>query len=265
MKHPHVRTSRRAWVRLAVLGLAVVAAGCAGSQPVQLPPGARIGILNLVGTQATHFEMGALRFDSYTNLYPVAWDLPGYLTRQVEDGLRQRGSFTFVPLAAGMDAGWKQSMAAILQSSVDTWLAGDLKGFLQQAAADNRLDLIVTVSSYRTGTQPPDSCFEVYKTDLPTQGYGLFTRTSVVPQNQWVPVGGNKAHAYANILTAVFQTRPLGLAASAFAPCSDQDLAGFPWPADLHFLGTAQLDALRPAVESLAARSVRDALGKAGL
>jgi hypothetical protein len=267
MKNAHDRMGSRVWVRRVALGLALLAAGCAGSQPVQvqLPPGARIGVLNLVEAQMTHLEMGALRFNSFTNVYPVAWDLPGYLTRRIETGLKQRGDVTFVSLAADMDPGRKQSMAATLQSSVNTWLSGDLKDFLQQAAADNRLDLVVTVSSYRTGTQPPDSCFAVYKTDLPTQGYGVFTRMSVVPGNQWVPVGGNKAHAYANILTAIFQTRPVGLAAYAFAPCSDQEMAGFPWPADIHFLGAAQFDALRPAVESIAAESVRTALSKAGL
>jgi hypothetical protein len=267
MKKSYDRTGRRVWVRRVALGLALIAAGCAGSQPiqVQLPPGARVGVLNLVERQMTHTEMGALRFDSFTTVYPVAWELPGFLTRQIEDRLRRRGSVTFVPLGAGMDPGWKQSMAASIQSSVTTWLSGDVKDYLQQAASDHRLDLVVAVGSYRTGTQPPDSCFKIYKTDLPTQGYGVFTRMSVVPGNQWVPVGGNKAHAYANILTAVFQTRPVGLAADAFAPCSDATLENFPWPSDIRFLGAPQFDALRPAVESLAARSVGDALGKAGL
>jgi hypothetical protein len=156
-------------------------------------------------------------------------------------------------------------MSDAIQSTVTTWMSGDLRRFLQQTAVENRLDLIVTVSSYGTGTRPPDSCFRIFKTDLPTQGYGVFTRMSVVPGTQWVPVGGNHAHAYANILTAVFQTQPVGLAASAFAPCSDATLEGFPWPADIRSLGAPQFDALRPAVESLAAQSVGDALGKAGL
>jgi hypothetical protein len=262
------RKGKRGWVRLAFLGLLVGTVGCAGSQPVQvqLAPGARIGILNLVEAQMTHIEMGALRFDSFTNVYPVEWDLPGYLTRRIESEPKQHGSYTFVPIGLNAAPGWNQSMAASIHSTVTTWLSGDLRRFIQQAAAENRLDLVVTVSSYQTGMQPPESCFQIYKSDLPTQGYGLFTRSGLVPQNQWLPVGGNKAHPYANILSAVFQTQPVALAAYGFAPCySDAGLENFPWPADIRFLGPAQFDALRPAVEGLAGESVSAALRKAGL
>ena len=267
MKQSHDRAGSWRGVRLFLAGLALIAAGCAGSQPtqVQLPPGARIGVLNLVEPRMTHIQMGALRFNSFTNTYPVDWDLAGRLTRQIEANLTPRGTFTFVPIAVDAAPGWAESMSDAIQNTVTTWMSGDLRRFLQQAAVENRLDLIVTVSSYGTGTRPPDSCFRIFKSDLPTRGYGVFTRMSAVPGNQWVPVGGNHAHAYANILTAVFQTQPVGLAASAFAPCSAATLENFPWPSDIRFLGAPQFDALRPAVESLAARSVGDALGKAGL
>jgi len=253
--------------RLLFLCLVVGAVGCAGSQPVQvtLQPGARIGVLNLVGTQMTHIEMGALRFDSFSNAYPVDWDLPGYLTRRIETELKSNGAYTIIPIGLDASPGWKQSMSASIHSTVNTWLSGDLQRFLRQTAAENRLDLVISVSTYQTGMQAPDSCFKIYKSDLATQGYGLFTRGAVVPQNQWVPVGGDKVHAFANILTAVFQTQPVGLAAHAFAPCSESPLQGFPWPADIKFLGPPQFDAVRPAVDTLASASVRSALGKAGL
>ncbi len=261
------RVPRMGFAAAVLLCIAAALLACAKQQPiqVQLPPGARIGILNLVEPRMTHIEMGALRFDSFTNTYPVDWDLPGHLDRRIETELSRQGRYTFVPLGADASTGWKESMSASIQSTVNTWLSGDLKRFLRQAAAEHRLDLVVTVSSYQTGMQPPDSCFKVYKSDLATRGYGLFTRASIVPQNQWLPVGGDKAHAYADILTAVFQTQPVGLAAYAFAPCSDRPLESFPWPPDINSLGPAQFDAVRPAVEALAEASVRDALGKAGL
>ena len=254
-------------VRMTLVCLAAAAIGCAGSKPVQvqLSPGARIGILNLVGTQMTHIEMAALRYDSFTNAYPVGWDLAGFLTRRVETELGSRASYSFVPIPADAAPGWARSMSESIHSTANTWLSGDLQRFLSRVATDNRLDLIVTVSTYQTGMQPPDSCFEVYKSDIPTQGYGLFTRSGVLPQNQWVPLGGDKARAFANVLVAVFQAQPVALAAYAYAPCSDAPLTGFPWPADIHFLSDAQLDALRPAVEALAGEAVRPALAKAGL
>jgi hypothetical protein len=43
---------------------------CAGSPPapIQLPPGARIGMLNLLEPKMTHVAVGALRFDSSTKV-----------------------------------------------------------------------------------------------------------------------------------------------------------------------------------------------------
>ena len=38
---------------------------------LQLPPGARIGILNVLEPQMTHVNVGALRFDSFTKVYII--------------------------------------------------------------------------------------------------------------------------------------------------------------------------------------------------
>ena len=59
------------------------AAGCAASQPVrlQLPPGARIGILNALEPQMTHTAVGSLRFDSFSQVYSVDWDIPNHVER----------------------------------------------------------------------------------------------------------------------------------------------------------------------------------------
>ena len=183
MRHGRRCAGRSLLVVLILSCLAACIAGCAGSRPVQvqLQPGARIGVLNLVEPWMTHIQMGALRFNSFTNTYPVDWDLAGHLTRRIEANLTPRGTFTFVPIAVDADPGWAQSMSAAIQSTVTTWMSGDLRRFLQQTAVENRLDLIVTVSSYGTGTRPPDSCFRIFKTDLPTQGYGVFTRSITLP------------------------------------------------------------------------------------
>jgi len=81
--------------RAALFLMMVSAPGCAGSQPVrpEMPSGARIGILNLLEKQMTHVDVGSLRFDSFTNIDPVEWDLPAYINRRIESGLKARGNY----------------------------------------------------------------------------------------------------------------------------------------------------------------------------
>lgn len=246
----------------------VSAMGCAGSQParMQLPPDARVGILNVLEPQMTHVDVGTLRFDSFTKPYKVDWDLPGHLNRTIQNDLKARGGYTFIPLAVDADAGWKQSTSNGIVSAVNSWLPGDLKAFLEKSSAEHRLDVIVSVSSYDSGTWQQDACFEIGKSAVVTKGYGLFTRTRPLSAfSSLLPVAQDTATPYANIIVAVFQTRPAALAAYGQAPCSKSTLADFPWKSDLQFLGPAVLQQLRPYVERLSAEAVRAGLGNAGL
>lgn len=254
--------------RVLLVLMIVGAMGCAGSQPVrlQLPPGARVGILNVLEPQMTHVDVGTFRVDGFTNVYNVDWDLPGYLNRTIENDLKARGNYTFIPLMVNADAGWKQSTSNGIVSAVNSWMPGDLKAFLEKTAAENRLDLIVSVSSYDSGTWQQDACFEIGKSAVVTKGYGLFTRTRALSAfSSLLPVGQDTATPYANIIVAVFQPRPAALAAYGHAPCSKSSVPDFPWKSDLQFLGPAVIQQLRPYVERLSADAARIGLGNAGL
>jgi hypothetical protein len=255
-------------LRTAMLLMVVSAQGCAGSQPVrlQLPPGARIGILNVLETQMTHVDVGSLRFDSFTNVYNVDWSLPGYLATTIENDLKARGSYTFIPIGVNASAERKQSMSNGILSAINAWMPGDLEGFLKQAAEENRLDLIISVSSYDTAAWQQDACFTIASNAVVTKGYGLYTRTSALSGlSSLLPVGQNTATPYANIIVAIFQPRPVALATYGRAPCSQGPLQNFSWPADIQFLGPAQINPLKPQVEQLSRKAAKTALGNAGL
>lgn len=254
--------------RTVLLLVMVSAAGCAGSQPVrlQLAPGARIGILNVLEPQMTHVDVGSFRVDSFTKVYNVDWNLPAYLTTTLENDLKARGSYTFIPIGVNASAGWNQSMSQSIFSAINAWMPGDLEAFLKQAAEENRLDLIISVSSYATAQSDQDVCFTIASNAVVTKGYGLYTRTSALSGlSSLLPVGQNTATAYANIIVAIFQVRPVNLAAHGRAPCSQGPLQNFPWPADLQFVGPAQINPLKPYVEQLSTEAARTALGNAGL
>jgi hypothetical protein len=214
----------------------------------------------------THVDVGSLRFDSFTNVYDVDWNIPGYINRTIENDLKGRGGYSFIPLAANAPADWKQSMAKGIVSAVSSWIPGDLKSYLQRAAAENRLDVIVAASSYDTGAWQPEACFEIAKQGVVTKGYGLYTRTKILSGlSGLLPVGQNTASPYANIVVAVFQAQPGTLAAYAAAPCSKESLQDFPWQSDLQLLGPGVIKQVRAPVERLSAEAVKSALENAGL
>lgn len=251
-------------LRLALLGMLVGAWACAGSQPARLhlPPEARIGILNLLEPQMTHAAVGALRFDSFTKTYPVDWDLPGYVNRSIEKDLSAGGNHRFILLAADASPDWKQSASSDVFNAVNAWMPGDLKAFLERADDENRLDAIISISSYDSGSWPDAACFKIGKEAIAMKGYGLYTRDRVLSGlSSLAPVGGDTATPFANIIVAVFQPRPATLAAYGRAPCSQSSLPA----SNLRSLDSMVIQQIKPHVERLGAEAARSALKAAGI
>jgi len=254
--------------RPALLLMMVSMLGCAGSQPVrlQLPPEARIGILNLLEPDMTHVDVGSLRFDSFTKVYKVDWDIPDYLNRTIESDLRARGNYAFIPVAGTAPQDWKQSMSNSILNAVTGWMRDDLKAFMNKTAEENRLDLIISVSSYDSGRWPQAACFKIAKDPVATKGYGVYTRAKALSGlSQLFSPFQNTATPYANIVVVIFQTRPAALASYAQAPCSQLSLPDFPWKSDLRFLSPEVIRQVRPHIERLSAEAARTALENVGL
>lgn len=256
-------------MRLLALFLMVASAwACAGSQPVrlQLPPEARIGMLNLLEPQMTHVAVGALRFDSFTKVYPVDWNLSGYVNRSIQNELRAHARYAFIPLAADPATDWKQTMSNGVLSAVNAWLPGDLKAFLERTAEENRLDATISVSSYDSESWQDAACFKIGKDAAPTNGYGLYTRDKLLSGlSNLAPVGRDTATPFANIIVAVFQTRPAALAAYARAPCGKSSLPDFTESSGIQALNPGVIRQVRPHIERLAAEATQSALKEADL
>jgi hypothetical protein len=254
-------------LRAALLVIVAGALGCAGAPArLELSPGARIGILNLLEAEVIHIHVGVLRFDGFTNSIDVDWDIPGFISRNIEAELRSRGGYTIVPLAGGADSDPQQRMSrAILRTS--NWrMAGELRAFLEAAAVEQQLDAVITVSSFSSNARPQESCFAIGKEDVNTRGYGLFTWQRVLSRvSERMPFGQNIASPFANIIVAVFQAKPASLAGAGEAPCSNVTLQGFPLEGDLRQLSPEVMRELRAQIELLAAEAARLGLRRAGL
>jgi len=255
-------------LRLVLFLMMVSTLGCGGSKPirVELPPDARIGFLNVLESQMTHVDIGMLRFDSTTHVYPVDWDLPGFFNRLIEKDLRTGGSRTFISLAVSASSDWKQSMSNDILNAVSSWMPGELEAFLALTGEEKRLDAIITVSSYDSGNWPEKGCFEIAKNPVATQGYGLFTRTKLPSEiSNHLPIGHETTSPYANIIVAVFIPRPPALAAFGRAPCPRSNLPDSTREGGPRRLSPEAIRQLKPHIEKLGAEAVQSALAKAGL
>ena len=255
------------FLRAALMVMIAGALGCA-SAPVslKLPQGSRIGVLNVLEPEITHIHIGSLRFDGFTNSIDLGWDIPGFIGRQIEADLRSKGSYTLIPLAADAAADWKQAMARAILRSVNWRMAGELRDFIEAAAAAKQLDAVITVSSFNSNERPHEGCFSIGDTEVITRGYGLFTWQRLLSRlSERMPFGRNIASPFANIIVAVYQAKPAALAGFGESPCSNVTLQGFPWEGDIRSLSPEVAGQLKPAVEALGADAAHTALQNAGL
>jgi hypothetical protein len=99
---------------------------------------------------------------------------------------------------------------------------------------------------------------------IATKGYELYTRDKLLSGlSSLAPVGGNKATPYANIIVAVFLTRPAALAAYARAPRGKASLPELSESGALQAPTPRVIRHVKPYVEQLAA--AQSALKEAGL
>src|SRR5271169_5087544 len=94
---------------LALAAAVCILGGCliappapAASRPAQLllPAGARVGVVNLLDAEVTHFHTARRVQDSFLKTYAVNWSVGAMLAEAVRERLAQLG-FVSVPVAAG--------------------------------------------------------------------------------------------------------------------------------------------------------------------
>jgi len=93
-------------------------------------------------------------------------------------------------------------------------------------------------------------------------GYGLFSRRTVLGS---VNIRSHWAHPYAQIMVAVFQTRPVARIGSGRPRLTQGHVDNFNWPADINNIPRPELDKLRPRIQEYADQAVSTALREAYL
>ena len=125
-----------------------------------LPAGARVGVVNLLDSEVTHFHASRQIENSFLKTYTVTWSANAMLLAAVKDRLSQLG-FTIVPVAAG-DALRRARESCFLDAALAKGLPKECGPLYAQLAASSGVSAIVVLgpgrndSAHAGGTRHKD-------------------------------------------------------------------------------------------------------------
>jgi hypothetical protein len=115
---------------------------------VRLPAGARVGVVNLLDAQVTHFHASRKLEDSFLKTYTVNWPMSAMLLGAVKDALTTQRGLTAVPLGPS-DELRRSRETCFLDAALAKGLPKQCGPLFAQLAAAERLDAIVVLGPGR--------------------------------------------------------------------------------------------------------------------
>ena len=220
--------------------------------------GTRVGIVNSLESYLTHRHITINRMNSFTKQIEVDWNIPAYLDAKLADSLKTDKRFVVVPIKSPQIQSRLNQLSGQIDSAATRGrISQKLVDFVETVSNTHDLDVIIMVQSFK-GESP----WKIGSHPILVQGYGLFTRTTVLGV---VGVKRNWAHPYAQILVAVFKTRPVARIGAGRPKLTRGNMDNFNWPADIKNVPQTELDKLRPKIQEYADQAVKNALQSANL
>jgi len=219
----------------------VVSGVCAAAAPpagAQVGAGERIGIVNVLDAEITHFHAARRVQDSYLKTYAVNWPVSGMLAEAVRERLVQL-NLAGVPVAAGT-ALMRAREACFLEANLEKPLPKECAAAYQELAASEHLAALIVLGP---GLNNANHAQSGPRKDLPEYLRGWCLTSA----EQGTPVLLNLTEL---VLIAI---TPKGavLAGRVWGGVSGEPAAALAPPADLRALTTPQLDTLQPAYAGL--------------
>jgi hypothetical protein len=134
----------------AVVASILVAMGTAAAkEPVtlQLPAGARVGVVNLLDAEITHYHASRRLQDSFLKTYPVKWRVSAMLLAAVSGELTQRG-LAPVPLAPGAELS-RARESCFLNAELAKGLPRECAALFAKLSAAEHVDAIIVLGPGR--------------------------------------------------------------------------------------------------------------------
>ncbi len=239
----------------ACLTALILFVGCAtdpGPKPT-FDQGTRVGIVNSVEPVVTHRHITVRRINSFTKQIEVDWNIPGYLDDRLEEALKKDSRFVVVPIKSPEILSRQKKLSeSITFAASRTRISQDVTDYIESTAKAHDLDVVIVVQTFN-GESP----WTIHNDVIRLQGYGLFTRRTMLGS---VSLRSHWAHPYAQILVAVFKTRPVTRIGAGFPRLTRGRMENFNWPADIKDVPRTELDKLRPRIQEYADQAVNNAL-----
>jgi hypothetical protein len=145
---PGTPTPHLAALCAVLLGVVPVTLPAARPPPVlALPAGARVGVVNLLDPEVTHFHASRQIENSFLKTYTVSWSVSAMLLGAVKDRLGQLG-LTAVPVAAG-DALRRARESCFLDATLSKGLPKECGPLYAQLAASSGVSAIIVLGPGR--------------------------------------------------------------------------------------------------------------------
>jgi hypothetical protein len=210
-------------------GLSLAAATPPG---VQVNPGERIGIVNLLDAEVTHFHAARSVQDSYLKTYPVSWPVAGMLSEALRERLGQL-QLTGVPLAPGTVL-LREREACFLEANLEKPLPKACAAAYQDLAVREHLAALIVLGPGLNNALHAQSG---RRKELPEYLRGF----CVASAESGVPTLLN----FTELVLIAITPNGAVLAARAWGGPGSEPAPALAPPADLKALTAAQLDALQ--------------------
>ena len=222
--------------------VALLLAGCANlSEQAGLTSGSRVGIVNLMRPQLSHYNAGADQLSTFDKRYATGAGLPEYVLARLRQELRAAHDYVLVVVEPPAEV---RTIGKDVLNRLQAGLNDVVLSAAQQIARQHRLDHVLFVGEVCSAVPPPrvgEKC-----------GYGLYTERTAA--------GATRAFAYFDV--AVLRVEPDGkvlrpltlLPPDAMLRELNADL----YPRDVEQLSADELHKIEPFVRELALRRVAD-------
>jgi hypothetical protein len=131
----------------ALLAVPAAATGAANPDDLQLPAAARVGVVNLLDAEVTHFHASRQIENSFLKTYPVTWQVNGMLLNAVRERLVQMG-LVAVPVAPSDELSHARENCLLNATLVKALPKGCDRPFAHLAAGE-RLDALIVLGPGR--------------------------------------------------------------------------------------------------------------------
>ena len=239
---------------------------CAKNPKFNFTQGTRVGIVNLLESDATHTNFTSFGQNNFTKTYPVNWQIPSYAERKLITQLKKNTDLTVVKIKVSDPSKQKALRLnmierVLLSKTAPPTIPPEGARLMETISDPENVQVVIIIGSY-SGPSPYKSA----ENPIFLEGYGLFTR--ILLRGIFEKVFGGllsfrKAYAFAQIGVVVFRVQPVIYIGSAKTSSKGRPLRplnDFDWNADINNLPESELAKARPKIEQYIEEAIKKAL-----